>query len=192
MKRLLLASLMGFLMIGHAFAVDQEVDTTVANEQELKAVEPAATTSAAATHDQQAELVDDTQQKEAEKDTESVPAEPVAIDRGSILEGCKKSLFNAPLAIVGSCASFVAATLLSRLREAIETHVNIHRIYVSDALAVLFISSFMLPHAVAPLWTVPAAYKAGKYKEVLGNLLATPVVGCATLVATVTMLFNVL
>lgn len=47
----------------------------------------------------------------------------------------------------------------------------------------MFVATSFLPHIVAPLWTAPAACKQGKYKEVIGNILATPFLATGSFVA---------
>lgn len=115
-----------------------------------------------------------------EKVTEGI-VEPVAIDRGSILEGCKKSLFNAPLGLVVSCASIVAIPILEPLMSLVGTHVNLRG--TEGAVMVSLISSAALSHVIAPLWTVPAACKAGKYREAIGSILATPFLAAVSFIA---------
>lgn len=128
------------------------------------------------------------EEQEVAEVTEEV-TEPVVIDRGSILKGCKKSLFNAPLGLVATCAGLASTMVFGRLLK----FVDLHGTYIANAGIVLFMSSALLPHVVAPLWTVPTACKKGKYREVIGSLLATPVLATGTfytLIATLGYAFD--
>jgi hypothetical protein len=196
MKRLLLHGLLSCMVLGQAFAIQDDADQLVIVEQtsvDTEALNPQleqlddemlqeATTKTAVEPEaaiEQAEIEkNDTAQEEHEiaKVTEEI-AEPVVIDRGSILEGCKKSFFNAPLGLAISCAAIVASPILGRLLRLVDTH------YVSDVVIVSLISTVLLSPIVAPLWTVPAACKAGKYREAVGSILATPFLAPASFIA---------
>lgn len=118
------------------------------------------------------DLLDSTQVQYVHIQDEQADAQPVNIDRGSIIKGILQSMSDGRAGFILSLASLWAVNMVGRLLAL--TPLNDSTLdKVNDYLAT---GAFLLPNIVASFWNVPFACKDGKYKDAVGGIVIAPFV----------------